>query len=68
MKLIEPTIEYKEQAIDYINEFYNYNSKINGTGGLDRYLDNYEEWLIKVAALLLQISGTAAYVFAISFP
>lgn len=48
MKLIEPTIEYKEKAIEYIEEFYKYNSPINGTGGLDRYLDNYEEWLIKV--------------------
>ena len=49
MKLIEPTIEYKEKAIEYIEEFYKYNSPINGTGGLDRYLDNYEEWLIKIA-------------------
>ncbi|MGN1338050.1 MAG: hypothetical protein ACI4WW_06215 [Candidatus Coprovivens sp.] len=47
MKLIEPTIEYKEKAIEYIEEFYKYNSPINGTGGLDRYLDNYEEWLKK---------------------
>lgn len=48
MKLIEPTIEYKEKAIEYIEEFYEYNSPINGTGGLDRYLDNYEEWLKKI--------------------
>lgn len=48
--LIKPTIEYKEKAIDFINEFYKYNSEINGCGGLDRYLKNstYEEWLLKI--------------------
>lgn len=47
MRLVYPTIEYKEKAIDYINEFYKYNSDINGTGGLDRFLkeSSYEEWL-----------------------
>lgn len=47
-KLVVPTIEWKHQAIDYINEFYKYNSDINGTGGLQRYLDNYEQWLEKL--------------------
>ena len=28
--------------------FYLYNSNINGAGGLHRYLDNYEGWLIKL--------------------
>ena len=32
MKLVFPTLEYKEKAIDYINEFYEYNSEINGSG------------------------------------
>ena len=45
---VKPSIEYKEQAIDYIQEFYKYNSEINGTGGLNRYVDNYEEWLVKL--------------------
>lgn len=45
---VVPNIEYKEQAIDYINEFYEYNSEINGVGGLHRYLDNYEGWLEKL--------------------
>ena len=40
MMLVKPTIEYKKQAIDYINEFYEYNSQINGVGGLARYLKN----------------------------
>lgn len=45
-----PTIERKEDAIDYINEFYEYNSGINGTGSLDRYLKEktYEKWLEKL--------------------
>lgn len=43
-----PSIERKKEAIDYINEFYKYNSEINGTGGLQRYLDNYEGWLKKL--------------------
>ncbi len=41
-----PSIERKEEAIDYINEQYAYNSPINGSGGLERYLDDYEGWLM----------------------
>ncbi|MDE5888400.1 MAG: GNAT family N-acetyltransferase, partial [Bacilli bacterium] len=48
LRLIEPSIEHKEEGIDYINEHLKYNSEINGSGGLDRYLDNYEGWLIKL--------------------
>lgn len=44
----EPSLERKEDAIDYINENKKYNSDINGSGGLDRYLNNYEEWLLKL--------------------
>lgn len=47
-KLIKPTLEYKKQAIEYIQEQNQYNSPINGVGGLDRYLDNYEGWLQKL--------------------
>ena len=43
-----PSIDRKEEAIDYINEHYKYNSEINGTGGLHRFLDNYEGWLEKL--------------------
>ena len=32
-----PTKEREQDAIDFINEFYEYNSDINGTGGLQRY-------------------------------
>ena len=50
MKMQFPTIEYKEKAIDYINEFHEHSSKVNGSGGLDRYLQTstYEEWLKKI--------------------
>ena len=50
MKLVFPSLFYKEKAIEFINEFYEYNSKINGSGALDRYLkeSTYEEWLKKV--------------------
>ena len=50
MKLVFPTLEYKEKAIEYIQEFYEYNSEINGSGALDRFLreSTYEEWLVKI--------------------
>lgn len=43
-----PTKEREQDAVDFINEFYEYNSDINGTGGLQRYLDNYDGWLEKL--------------------
>ncbi len=50
MKMVFPHIAYKEKAIDYIREFYEYGSEINGTGSLDRYLKEhtYEDWLEKI--------------------
>lgn len=44
----EPNMERKKEAIEFINEFYEYKSEINGTGGLQRFLDNYEGWLDKL--------------------
>jgi predicted acetyltransferase len=43
--LERPTIDRKTQAIEYINEFIQYNSEIHGVGSLNKYLDNYESWL-----------------------
>lgn len=43
-----PTLERKNEVLEYINEFYKYNSQIHGTGSLDRELKKgktYEEWL-----------------------
>jgi len=45
-----PNISRKNEAIDFINEFYEYGSKINGVGGFTRYLDDYEGWLRFVEA------------------
>lgn len=41
-----PTIERKDEAVDYVNEFLINKSNANGVGGLDRFLGegkSYEE-------------------------
>lgn len=41
-----PTIERKDEAVDYLNEFLINKSNANGVGGLDRFLGegkSYEE-------------------------
>ena len=43
-----PGIARKEDAVDYIREFREYQSDINGTGGLHWFTDNYEGWLEKL--------------------
>ena len=43
-----PGIARKEDAADYIREFREYQSEINGAGGLHRFTDNYEGWLEKL--------------------
>ena len=50
MKLVFPNLSYKDKAIAYIKEFYEYGSEINGSGGLDRFLkeSTYEAWLEKL--------------------
>lgn len=43
-----PSLKRKEAALEYIAEFYEYDSQIHGTGSLDRELKKgktYEEWL-----------------------
>lgn len=42
-----PTIDRKEEAIDYLNEHIKYNSDISGTGSMDIFLkeSTYEQWL-----------------------
>ena len=52
MKMVFPTLEYKNKAIAFIQEFYEYDSEINGSGSLDNYLkeSTYEEWLKKTIA------------------
>ncbi len=50
MRLVFPTPTYKEKAIDYIREFHEYGSEINGSGSLERFLrgSDYEAWLKKL--------------------
>ena len=52
MKFVFPDGDYKDKAIEFINEFHIYNSDINGSGALDRYLKelSYEKWIEKVTA------------------
>ena len=52
MKFVFPCKQYEENAMEFINEFYQHSSPIHGVGGLDRYLKNksYDEWLLKVIA------------------
>ncbi len=49
LRHVIPSLEHKEAGIDYIKEHYEYNSNINGSGGLNRYLDDYESWLEKLS-------------------
>ena len=52
MKLVFPSLIYKDKATEFINEFNQYKSEINGVGGLDGYLEtsSYEAWIKKVYA------------------
>ena len=48
LKLVFPTVEYKEQVLDYLKEhFDNGEYDIAGDGGLDR-IKNFDEWLEKI--------------------
>ena len=38
LKHVKPLKEHEKDAINYIKEFYEYNSNINGSGGLHKYL------------------------------
>ncbi len=42
---VRPDESYRDQAIEYIEEHHRYNSNINGSGGLYRYVDDYDAWL-----------------------
>lgn len=48
LRHVVPSMEHMEKGIDYIQEHINVGSHINGSGGLDRYLDNYQGWLDKL--------------------
>lgn len=56
LQYIRPTKEYEQKAIEFINEFREYNSAIEGVNGLHRYLNNYDEWLTKIEVERTQIA------------
>ena len=45
-----PGISRKQEAVEYIREFHEHGSSINGSGGLNRYTNDYEGWLLKLEA------------------
>jgi predicted acetyltransferase len=40
-----PDESYREQAIEYVREFERYNSHVNGSCGLNHYINDYDAWL-----------------------
>lgn len=44
----KPTLNRKKDALEFIQEFFDYSSNVYGAGSLKRYLDNYEGWLEKL--------------------
>ena len=54
LHFIFPTELYENQATEYIEEFHRYGSEVNGSGGLDTYLQNatYRDWLYKIHSQL----------------
>ena len=45
LNLIKPTIEYKNQVLETVQEFEDNNSNLYWVWWLKRFLDNYEWWL-----------------------
>ena len=54
LSLVFPTAEYEEKAKEIINEMHEYNSEVNGSGGIEPFLekDDYAGWLNKVISHL----------------
>ena len=46
--LEKPTLKRKNDAIRYITEILNNNSDTDGTNKLKYYINNYEDWIIKI--------------------
>ena len=45
LMLVEPSLEYMNDALDYIKECLASEGYCNGVGGLNRYIDDYIGWL-----------------------
>lgn len=50
LRLVRPEKKHEKQAIEYLKEFDADGTKVHGAGGLDRYKDDYDGWLEKLAA------------------
>ncbi len=48
LKLVFPKKEYEREAEAFIQEFHDCKSNINGTGELDAFIGDYDEWIKKV--------------------
>ncbi len=58
LRLVRPTKEYEKQAYEYINEFVEFGSQIHGVGGLNKYIDDYDGWLLKLEQNRNMVPGT----------
>ncbi len=47
-RYVKPSKEWEEQTIDFIHEFEEMNSSIDGTNQLHNYFDSYDDWLDKI--------------------
>lgn len=47
LTLVMPTPEHETAAAEYLAEFREHHSQVNGAGGLDRF-DDFHEWLSKL--------------------
>ncbi len=55
LRLVRPEKKHEKQAMEYLEEFFANGSKAHGAGGLDRYKDDYDGWLEKLAADRVQV-------------
>jgi predicted acetyltransferase len=71
MKMIFPNINYKEKAMQFVQEFYDCDPavEIHGSGGLDQFLreSSYEEWLGKILADIDMANIEASQVPALTY-
>lgn len=47
-RLVRPAAEHRQQAMEYLEEFYADKSETHGVGGLEKFQDNYDGWLTKL--------------------
>lgn len=55
LRLVRPEKKHEKQAMEYLEEFYADKSETHGVGGLERYRDDYDGWLEKLAADRVQV-------------